>query len=117
MQKSSEIINNIFYYNKYNGDNPSVYLGSRDRGGWFQDTFGFCEDDAGYPFGSSVSDKDYARYNVVMQNQIYKNSSTLPHYSKPNQMKPHNIILLLLQLHQPFPHPESRFHHLLHQTQ
>jgi hypothetical protein len=70
----NQIINNIFYYNKYKGDNPSVYLGSRDRGGWFQDTFGFCEDDAGYPFGSSVSDKDYARYNVVMQNQIYKRS-------------------------------------------
>jgi parallel beta-helix repeat protein len=70
----NEIINNIFYYNKYDGDNPAVYLGSHDRGGWFQDTFGFCEDDAGYPFGSSASDRDYARYNVVMQNQIYKNS-------------------------------------------
>lgn len=70
------IVNNIFYYNKYTGGNPSVYLGSRDRGGFFQDTFGFCEDDAGVPFGSSASDKDYARHNVIMQNQIYKRSIT-----------------------------------------
>jgi hypothetical protein len=27
-----------------------------------------------YPYGSSVSNADYARYNVVMQNQIYKRS-------------------------------------------
>jgi hypothetical protein len=70
----NELINNIFYYNKYDGDNPAVFLGSRNRGGWFQDEFGFCEHDAGYPYGSSVSDRDYARYNAIMQNQIYKRS-------------------------------------------
>lgn len=70
----NKIINNIFYYNKYNGDNPSVYLSSRNRGGVWDDKFGFCDEDDGYPFGSSVSDRDYARYNAVMQNQIYKRS-------------------------------------------
>jgi len=70
----NKIINNIFYYNKYNGSNPSVYLSSRDRGGLWDDKIGFCDEDDGYPFGSSVSDKDYARYNAVMQNQIYKRS-------------------------------------------
>jgi hypothetical protein len=70
------LINNIFYYNEYDGDNPAVYLGSRNRGGWFQDTFGFCEADAGFPYGSSVSDADFAIYNAVMQNQIFKRSIT-----------------------------------------
>ncbi len=71
---NNELINNIFYYNEYDGDNQSVLLGARNRGGWFQDTFGFCEHDAGYPYGSSANDEDYARYNAIMQNQIYKRS-------------------------------------------
>jgi len=75
----NQIINNIFYYNRYSGDNPSVYFGSRDYG-WFQETFGYCEDD-GVPdtiteidFGSGASNKDHATHNVVMQNQIFKRS-------------------------------------------
>ena len=71
---ANQLINNIFYYNEYDGDNPAVFLGSRNRGGWFQDTFGFCEADAGFPFGSSVSDADFAIYNAIMQNQIFKRS-------------------------------------------
>ena len=67
----NQIINNTFYYKKYDGINPAVYLGSRDRG-WFQRRVGFCADDDGYDFGSSLSDKDYATYNVVMQNQFFK---------------------------------------------
>lgn len=70
----NELINNIFYYNEYDGDNQAVFIGSRNRGGWFQDTFGFCEADAGYPYGSSAADEDFSRYNVVMQNQIFKRS-------------------------------------------
>ncbi len=66
----NHIINNRFYYNRYTGKNPAVHLSSHDRG-LFQQTFGFCDDDAGYPYGSSVSDKDYARYNKVMQNQFF----------------------------------------------
>ncbi len=71
----NHIINNIFYYNKYDGDNPAIYLSSKNDD--FTLTgfgFGFCDDDEGYPFGSSVSNLDYARYNVVMQNQIIKRS-------------------------------------------
>lgn len=71
----NQLINNIFYYNQYDGDNPAVYLGSRNRGGWFQDTVGFCEADAGFPFGSSYSDADWATYNAVAQNQIFKRSA------------------------------------------
>jgi hypothetical protein len=75
--------------------NPSIYLSSRDgnteaSNGWF----GYCDDDEGYDFGSSKSDKDYAQYNVVMQNQIYKlspqlmiemQSSATPNYINYNQ--------------------------------
>lgn len=71
----NKIINNIFYYNKYKGDNPAIYVGSRN-GGFFR-TFprlGYCDDDRGYPFGSSKDDRDFARYNVIAQNRIYKRS-------------------------------------------
>ena len=67
------IVNNIFYYDKYIGGNPSVYLGSRD-GRTRKGNTGDCREDDGWPYGSSASDLDYARYNVVMQNQIYKRS-------------------------------------------
>ena len=89
------IVNNIFYYDRYTEENhfgkndpfhrllkPAVYLGSRngnDAGA------GYCDDDLKvnyswpldsldepYPFGSSADDRDFARQNVVMQNQIYK---------------------------------------------
>jgi parallel beta-helix repeat protein len=60
------IVNNVFFYNKYDGPNPSVFLGSRNG------NRSYCGDDSGYPFGSSASDRDYASYNVVMQNQFYK---------------------------------------------
>jgi len=93
----NEIVNNIFYYNKYKGPSPAVYFGSRNgkTPGWNS----YCGKDEeteyvreyGYdPFGewgynlverkkegsnlygSSLSDLDYARYNVVMQNQFYE---------------------------------------------
>ena len=72
----NHIINNTFYYKKYTGINPSVYLGSHDRGwinrqSWLHSKL-FCSDDDGYPYGSSESDKDYARNNIVMQNQFFE---------------------------------------------
>lgn len=75
----NHIINNVFYYNRYRGGNPSVYLGAHDYG-WFQETFGFCHDDSvpdtitEVPFGSGISNKDHATHNVVMQNQIFVRS-------------------------------------------
>lgn len=75
----NQIINNRFIYVNYGPSsvtgsvNPSVYIGARDRGvlaGWFT----FCGDDNSHPYGSGVSDRDHATHNVVMQNQIYRNS-------------------------------------------
>lgn len=67
----NSIINNTFVYKKYKGRNPAVYIGSRDYG--FKERHpGHCDKDDGRPYGSSVSEKDYARHNIVMQNQFYK---------------------------------------------
>mgnify|MGYP003643002468 FL=1 len=64
------IKNNSFYYNKYKGGKPAIYLGSRDYG-FKESTFGHCDADDGRPYGSSSSDKDYARHNKILQNQFY----------------------------------------------
>ena len=60
------IVNNRFYYNNYSGGNPAIFVGSRDGGR------GFCDDDDGYPFGSSLDDRDLSRFNIIAQNQIRK---------------------------------------------
>jgi hypothetical protein len=65
----NKIINNVFYYNQYDGDNPAIYVGSRSN-----ESRDYCDDEDGYPWGSSADNRSFARYNVVMQNQIYKRS-------------------------------------------
>ncbi|MDY7026101.1 MAG: right-handed parallel beta-helix repeat-containing protein [Pseudomonadota bacterium] len=69
----NQIINNTFYYKSYNplfswifGKEPAIYIGSRDGGKYY------CDDDKGKSFGSSSSDKDFARYNVIAQNKLFK---------------------------------------------
>ncbi len=71
----NHIINNVFNYIKYKGDNPAIYISSKNDDFTLTGVgFGFCNDDKGFPFGSSESNLDFARYNVVMQNQIIKRS-------------------------------------------
>jgi len=69
----NEIVNNVFFYAGYDGGNPAVFIGSRDRSDLEEEInpFGFCFDDSGYEFGSSASQRDHARNNAVLQNQIY----------------------------------------------
>lgn len=62
----NHIINNIFYYNKYNGSNPAIWVASRNG------NRNYCNADNGYPFGSSANNNDLARRNVIAQNQFYK---------------------------------------------
>ncbi len=59
-------INNVFIYEDYGGRKPAIYLGSRNG------NRNYCDKDEGWAFGSSISNKDFARYNVIMQNQFYK---------------------------------------------
>lgn len=62
----NHIINNVFYYRNYSGDQPAVFVASRNG------NRNYCGADKAYPFGSGLSDLDLARYNVIAENQIYK---------------------------------------------
>lgn len=66
---NNKIINNIFYYNKYKGANPSIWVSSRNG------NRKYCNDDRGYNFGSSSNNNDLAKNNIIAQNQIYKLST------------------------------------------
>ncbi len=71
----NHIVNNVFYYNHYNGSKPAVFLGSRDgeSPGWDH-----CEEDRKPVYGitgdSSVDNRDFATHNVVMQNDVVDRS-------------------------------------------
>lgn len=62
----NEIINNVFYYDEFDGSVPAIWLSSRNG------KSSYCDQDKGYPLGSSLSDLDYATGNFVAQNQFYK---------------------------------------------
>lgn len=62
----NQIINNTFVYKKSNTSKPAIHVASRNG------NRKYCNDDAGYPFGSSVSNLDFAQNNVLAQNQIMK---------------------------------------------
>jgi len=64
------IINNTFLYDQYTGSNPAVFVGSRNG------TAGYCDQDSRGFVGSAIDDRSYARFNVVMGNQIVKRSVT-----------------------------------------
>lgn len=57
---------NTFFYRKYNGKLPAVWLGARngDRN--------YCNADSGFAFGSSVDNRDFANNNIIENNQIYR---------------------------------------------
>jgi hypothetical protein len=65
------ITNNFFYYKKYTGHKPAIYLGSRDYGR-AKDIVGHCGDDRGRSYGSSRSNEDYARHNIIKNNKLSK---------------------------------------------
>ncbi|MER9565930.1 hypothetical protein [Mesorhizobium sp. M0571] len=73
----NQIINNIFFYDHYDGANPSVLLGA--HGDWWRSFpgLGTCDDDDGFEWGSSISNDDHATDNVVMQNRIIKRLTPL----------------------------------------
>jgi len=60
------IVNNVFYYDVYSGFEPAIFLGARSG------RKPYCGDDIASPYGSGRSNLDYARFNIIMQNQIYK---------------------------------------------
>ena len=56
------IENNFFELKDLNPGSYGIWLGSR------QGRRNYCEDDAGYPFGSSVDNRDFADHNTVCGN-------------------------------------------------
>ncbi|MGD9710447.1 MAG: right-handed parallel beta-helix repeat-containing protein [Thermomicrobiales bacterium] len=66
----NRIANNYFYYNRYNGPNPAVWLGSRNTLKFDR----YCGKDKDVDYGSGASDWDYAQDNEVRDNQIVKRS-------------------------------------------
>ena len=66
----NQIINNVFFYKNYSGKKPAVYFGAKE--GLLADLLNpHCDEDSHGYYGSSVDNTDYARHNVVMQNQFY----------------------------------------------
>jgi len=56
------IENNFFNMKDLRSGSYGVWLGSR------QGRRSYCEDDAGYPFGSSIDNRDFADHNTVRRN-------------------------------------------------
>ena len=84
----NEIIDNVFYYERYAGPNPAVFLGS-DNG---FSTHHFCAHDLAYPFGSGADDRDFAAHNAVMQNQIVgRSADEMIHTEWPDSNTPNYI--------------------------
>jgi len=57
---------NRFFYDKYTGRNPGIWLGSRDG------NRNYCDYDEGYDLGSSADDGDFANNNRVINNTFVK---------------------------------------------
>jgi hypothetical protein len=78
----NQIINNVFHYPICRSPSAAILLGAKD--GLGDDFFSIhCRDDDDSPYGSGADDADYARYNVVMQNQIYNRPPCLGGYAPP----------------------------------
>lgn len=82
----NEIVNNFFYYNKYDGSRPAVWVGARMRTTYvrFKGTVLINEKDPDYCWkdddltgGSADDNTDNAAYTVVAQNQIQSPDSSL----------------------------------------
>jgi len=56
------IENNFFNMRDLSSGSYGVWLGSR------QGRRSYCEDDAGYPFGSSIDNRDFADHNILRRN-------------------------------------------------
>lgn len=73
----NRIINNVFFYDRYRGDNPAIWLSSRNGNDctcflWWCGGRCYCENEDQFDFGSGLTNRDLARYNVVMDNRIVK---------------------------------------------
>lgn len=60
------VADNVFFYRKYNGKLPAVWLGARNG------NRNYCHADHGFAFGSSADNRDFADHNLIERNQIHR---------------------------------------------
>jgi parallel beta-helix repeat protein len=71
--QSNLIENNFFNMKDLRSGSYGIWLGSR------QGRRSYCEDDAGYPFGSSIDNRDFADHNTVRGNVFQPASNESVH--------------------------------------
>lgn len=69
--QNNVITGNTFRYDRASGAKPAVWLGSR------QGNRSYCFNDPAYPFGSSLSSRDFAQHNTVTGNSLPGGSPSL----------------------------------------
>lgn len=76
---------NTIELNKINGDGVAIWIGSREGGRCY------CEADKGFDFGSSGSDMDHARFNVVRNNKLVNGTIRVGKHSHSNKIENNSI--------------------------
>jgi hypothetical protein len=75
------ILNNVFQFVSDFYNDPAIFVGSRDYDSFHENGWpSHCGDDrhSGSPYGSAVSNSDYARHNIIMQNQFVRQIRSRP---------------------------------------
>ena len=72
---------NLIESNLFTSGSIAVWLGSREGNRCY------CESDKGWPFGSSASDMDHSRFNIVRSNRLGGSSIWVGKHSHPNNIE------------------------------
>jgi parallel beta-helix repeat protein len=76
---------NRFFYKRYLGRKPAVWLASRNG------NRNYCDYDEGYDIGSSASDMDFARHNKVINNTFIRRK-LIRMDDQPNEVSGNEVI-------------------------
>lgn len=79
--QNNVIKNNSFNLNGISFGDYGIWLGSRNG------NRSYCEDDRGYPFGSSIDNGDFADFNTVKNNSFTGSSRTVRNDGKKNKVE------------------------------
>jgi hypothetical protein len=75
------ISNNDFNLSGLHWGNYGIWLGARNG------NRSYCDDDSGYPFGSSIDNRDFADNNVVSNNKFFGSDKTIRNDGNNNLIK------------------------------
>ena len=79
---------NTIVDNVFTGDQIAIYVGSREGSRCY------CQEDQGFPFGSSISDMDHARFNIVRGNALGEGRIEVGKHATDNQIKGNQLASL-----------------------